>query len=296
MSESQKMLKDNLPILLILGFFVVVQAIALILSGKMAESGLRAFQDPTQISNSVIYLGIMLLSAFLILILIKFGIKWIFNFLVYSSTILTLYITFAVLLTSFPFLTAEEYDIASFGLALVLTALLYVYPEWYIVDLTGVLSAAGIAALFGISFSIVPAIVLLVLLAVYDAISVYKTKHMVTMADAGLDKKLPLMLIAPKRFSYSFIKSGFTKGGVNEAFFLGVGDFVEPTILVVSAHVFLGSFYPVIGAIFGTLIGCIVLFNVTIKGSGVQAGLPFLNFGAISGFFAGVLVSGTWIF
>lgn len=295
MTDSEKSVKDNLPILMILGFYIVVQAIALFLSGMMVESGLQVFQDPTQISNSAIYIGLTLISAVLILILIKFGAKWIFKFLVYFSTLLTLYITFAVFFTFIPFLTAAEYDIASFGMAIMLTMLLYMYPEWYIVDLTGVLSAAGIAALFGISFSIVPALVLLVLLAIYDAISVYKTKHMVTMADAGMDTKLPLMLIAPKRLDYSFIKSGFKKGGNNEAFFLGVGDVVEPTILVVSAHVFLDSAYPVIGAVLGTLLGSIVLFTVTMRRSGAQAGLPFLNFGAILGLFAGVLVSGTWI-
>ena len=61
---------------------------------------------------------------------------------------------------------------------------------------------------------------------------------MITMADAGMNTKLPLMLIAPKNLNYSFIKSGFKKECCNEAFFLGVGDVVEPAMLVVSAHVF----------------------------------------------------------
>lgn len=295
MTDSEKSLKDNLPILLIFGFYIVVQTISLFLSSMMVESGLQVFQDPAQISNSAIYIGLTLISAGLILILIKLGVKWIFKFLVYVSTLLTLYITFAVFFAFIPFLTVSEYNVASFGMAIMLTVLLYIYSEWDIVDLVGVLSAAGIAALFGISFSIVPALVLLVLLAIYDAISVYKTKHMITMADAGMDTKLPLMLIAPTRLNYSFIKSSFKKGGSNEAFFLGVGDVVEPTILVVSAHVFLNSAYPVIGAVLGTLLGCTVLFTVTMRGSGAQAGLPFLNFGAILGFFAGVLMSGIGI-
>jgi presenilin-like A22 family membrane protease len=295
MTDSKRSLKDYLPILMILGFFVVVQAIALFLSDFMVGSELEVFEDPTQISNSAVYTGLVLISVILILILIKFGFKWIFKFLVYFSTLLTLYITFAVLFTFIPFLTAAGYDIASLVVATILTVLLYIYPEWYIVDFTGILSAGGIAALFGISFSIVPALVLLVLLAIYDAISVYKTKHMLTMVNANMDKRLPLMLIAPKNLNYSFIKTGFKKGGGNEAYFLGVGDFVEPTILVVSAHVFLDSVYPVIGATLGTLVGCMVLFSPVLKGK-VQAGLPFLNTGAILGFFVGVLLSGTWIF
>jgi presenilin-like A22 family membrane protease len=216
--------------------------------------------------------------------------KWIFKCLVYTSTIFMLYITFAVFFTFIPFLTVAEYNIASFVVAIMLTVLLYIYPKWYIVDLIGVCSAGGIAALLGISFFIVPAIVVLVLLAVCDAISVYKTKHMITMADAGMDTKLPLMLTAPKKLNYSFIKNGFKKEGGNEAFFLGVGDVVEHTILVVSAHVLLHSAYPVIGAMLGTLVGCVVLFIMAIKGK-AQAGLPFLNFEAIVGFFASVLIS-----
>nr|WP_279385066.1 presenilin family intramembrane aspartyl protease [Methanosarcina barkeri] len=39
-------------------------------------------------------------------------------------------------------------------------------------------------------------------------------------------------------------------------FFMGLGDAVMPTLLVVSANVFMKSnFYPVLGAILGTLIG-----------------------------------------
>ncbi|HET8687160.1 MAG TPA: presenilin family intramembrane aspartyl protease PSH, partial [Methanosarcina sp.] len=293
MTENERSLKDYLPILLILSFFVVVQALALFLSGLMAKSGFQVFKDPTQISNSAIFIGLMLISAILSLILIKFGIqnlsekslitcsksynepitpsihsdcayrnrkiyseshafrigsKWIFKFLVYVSTMLTLYITFVILFTFIPFLTVAEYSIVSFVAAITLTVLLCMYPEWYIVDITGVCSASGIAALFGISFSIIPAIIVLVLLAIYDAISVYKTKHMITIVDAGMDSKLPLMLIAPNNLNYSFIKSGFKKEGSNETFFVGVGDVVEPTILVVSAHIFLHNAYPVIGA------------------------------------------------
>ena|SRR5664280_1418952 len=51
MTDSKRSLKDYSPIFLILGFFVIVQAIALFLSGFMAESGLQVFKDPTHIST-----------------------------------------------------------------------------------------------------------------------------------------------------------------------------------------------------------------------------------------------------
>jgi presenilin-like A22 family membrane protease len=58
---------------------------------------------------------------------------------------LTLYVTFVILFTHIPFLSAAEYNIASFVAAVTLTVLLYKYPEWYIVDITRVLSAGGIS-------------------------------------------------------------------------------------------------------------------------------------------------------
>lgn len=79
---------------------------------------------------------------------------------------------------------------------------------------------------------------------------------------------------------------------------MGLGDAVMPTMLVVSANVFMNSdgwiSYPVLGAMLGTLAGFAVLFILVMKGK-PQAGLPFLNSGVILGFFAGVLLSGASI-
>jgi presenilin-like A22 family membrane protease len=132
----------------------------------------------------------------------------------------------------------------------------------------------------------------LVLLAVYDAISVYKTKHMVTIVNAGMDSKLPLMLIAPNKPELFVYQKRFQKRRQQRSFFRRGWDVIEPIILVVIDHIFLHNAYPAIGAMFGTLLGCIVMYTVTIKGSSAQAGLPFLNSGAILGFFAGGLLSG----
>jgi len=79
---------------------------------------------------------------------------------------------------------------------------------------------------------------------------------------------------------------------------MGLGDAVMPTILVVSANIFLdsplkymGISYPSIGAMIGTLIGYAALMVFVMKGK-PQAGLPFLNTGVILGYVAGVLITG----
>jgi presenilin-like A22 family membrane protease len=64
---------------------------------------------------------------------------------------------------------------------------------------------AAAAGLFGISFGILPALVLLTVLAVYDAISVYGTEHMLTLASGVMDLKVPIVLVVPLSLSYSYL-------------------------------------------------------------------------------------------
>jgi presenilin-like A22 family membrane protease len=178
---------------------------------------------------------------------------------------------------------------------------LYKFPEWYVIDTLGILIAAGVASIFGVSLNILPVIVLLVILAVYDAISVYKTKHMITLAEGVIDLKTPILFVIPKRRDYSFIKDGIGKlgdGGERAAFIIGMGDLIMPSILVVSANVFLKGEklggvinIPALGAIIGSLAGLCVLLYFVMSGK-PQAGLPPLNGGTILGFLVGWALMG----
>jgi presenilin-like A22 family membrane protease len=278
------------------GLIVIVQVLALFLSRPMEVSGMQAFEDPTQVSNSIYYIGMILAFTLLVLIAIKKNMKWIISLLIYFAIISTLYYVFLALFN----LILPEFEalIASILISAGVTVVLYRYPEWYVVDLVGVCIAGGVSALLGISLTIIPVIVLLVLLAIYDAISVYKTKHMITMAEGMMDLKLPILFVIPKHSHYSFLHESFKAGEKREAFFMGLGDAVMPTLLVVSANVFMksngGISYPVLGAMLGTLAGYAVLFALVMKGK-PQAGLPFLNSGVILGFLIGVLLSGASI-
>ncbi len=189
---------------------------------------------------------------------------------------------------------------------------------------------AGAAALFGISFGLLPAIVLLTVLAVYDAISVYGTEHMLTLADGVMDLKLPVILVIPLTLSYSFLddapsSSGSTDpveadGGDNiedgengastddadrpdagerDVFFVGLGDAVMPGVMVASAAFFAPAppifanllSLPALTAMIGTVCGLVVLLWLVMKGR-AHAGLPLLNGGAISGYLLGAVLAG----
>src|SRR5207247_1284901 len=133
------------------------------------------------------------------------------------------------------------------------------FREWSVVDTVGIVTAAGVTAILGISFGILPAILLLVALAVYDAWAVYRTKHMVTLADELTSQRLPILLVIPKKAGYSFreqksLKEQVASGEEREAMFVGLGDLIIPGILSVSAFTFLGPLSGSSAALPGSLL------------------------------------------
>jgi presenilin-like A22 family membrane protease len=301
LSSEKSFLKDYAPIFAMAGIILAVQFLALILAQPMDAEGMQAFENPDSTANSLYYIVIILVFTFFLLIALKKNLQWIIQLVILLAVASTIYYVFIALLSSVTD-SSGMVNIVSLSVSVGLTVLLYKFPEWYVINTVGLIVGAGASAIFGISLSIVPVLVLLSLLAIYDAISVYKTKHMIDLAEGVMDLRLPILFIIPKKLSYSFIKDTFKKeeGEERESFFMGLGDAVMPTILVVSANVFLAKYsplqffgvsYPSIGAIIGTLVGYSALMVFVMKGK-PQAGLPFLNTGVILGYAVGVLISG----
>ncbi|RQD82517.1 hypothetical protein D5R95_07105 [Methanosalsum natronophilum] len=288
------MFKDYVPILVMIIFILIVQLLALFLSIPMEAGDMQAFEDPESAANPLYYIVLILLFTGLILLSIKKNMQWIIQSIVLLAVMATLYFVVFVVLESIGFSSIIGL-LAAALISVGLTSILYVYPEWYIINFTGIIIAAGASAIFGISLAIGPVILLLIILAIYDAISVYKTKHMLSLADGAIDMKLPILFVVPKKLNYSFKQTSSNKHNKDEAFLMGLGDAVIPTILVVSAYVFVDYNglipYHVLGAILGTIIGYFTLTMLVMKGK-PQAGLPFLNSGVILGYVAGCLIGG----
>jgi presenilin-like A22 family membrane protease len=277
------------PMFLMGGLFVVIHLLSILITQPFESTGMVVFEDPNDITNILIFFGIMIAVTITILLIAKFWKKQFIQIIILGS------IAYTAVFVFYPLLSFVVSYNVSLVLSIVAAAIMIValikYPEWYIIDLTGIVVGVGAIGLFGISLSILLVILLLTVLAVYDAISVYKTKHMIDLADAVMDLKLPVMMVVPKIRSYSLIKE--TKGlkekieekQEREAFFLGLGDIVMPGILVVSVfqNVPDNGFLAALGVMIGTLVGFAVLMAVVLKGK-PQAGLPFLCSGAILGY------------
>jgi len=303
----------------IVGIFLLVQLGALALVEPFETAGFQAVDDPKDPTNSLVYFGAILLATGGMLAAIHFELDWLLRgFIVFAGGYLSLFV-FRVVVP--PLVTVSvggaPVNVLGWAGAGLLTVALYAHPEWYVIDAAGIVMGAGGAGLFGISFGLLPALVLLVVLAVYDAISVYGTEHMLTLASGVLDLKVPVVLVVPLSLSYSFAEttgdaeagdeSDDADGAATEAggpldrgaLFIGLGDAVIPAVLVASVAFFAPASVPAVGtvpvpaltAMVGTMAGLIVLLRMVLEGR-PHAGLPLLNGGTIAGYLIGALVSG----
>ncbi|QOS11274.1 DUF1119 family protein [Haloferax gibbonsii] len=320
--------------------FLVVQVGALALVPTFFEQGYQTVEDPTDPTNSLLYIGAIIVMTAFMLAAFKYDLDQLIRLvIVFTSGLLAWYV-FAALVPN---------GLVAIALSAGVSLALLVYPEWYVIDAAGALMGAGAAALFGISFGLLPAIVLLSVLAIYDAISVYKTKHMLDLAEGVMDLRIPVVLVIPTTLSYSLLDDDFARDanevgdgenatdggepagavdaetadaeaadadtdadadadadesdpGDRDAFFIGLGDAVMPTVMVASGAFFseapslgFGALpalnLPALLAMVGTFAGFSGLMWAVMKGR-AHAGLPLLNGGAIGGYLVGSVVAG----
>jgi presenilin-like A22 family membrane protease len=277
------------PIFLMGGLFVIIHLLSMLITRPFEAANLDVFENPNDPTNLLIFFVIMLVVTTAILLIAKYWKKQFIQVIILGSIGYTAIFVFYPIL-SFVVSGTLALILSTTATAILLLALIK-YPEWYVIDLSGIIVGVGAIGIFGISLSIFLVIVLLIGLSIYDAISVYKTKHMIDLADAVMDLRLPVMLVVPKTTKYSLIKE--TEGlkekleGEEErqAFFLGLGDIVMPGILVVASlnNIAGDGLLIALSVMVGTLFGFAVLMSVVIKGK-PQAGLPYLCSGAILGY------------
>jgi presenilin-like A22 family membrane protease len=247
--------------------FLLVQLGALALVPEFVEQGYQPVEDPQDPTNSLAYVAAILVATGLMLAAFRFELDQLVRYVIVGTAGLLSWYVFGALL---------DPTLAILPSAAVSVALL-VHPEWYVIDAAGVLMGAGAAGLFGISFGILPALLLLGALAVYDAISVYGTEHMLSLAEGVMDLRIPVVLVIPLSVSYSLLADDFAgaadvhedadaadaegdteddeataaeddaesdaedaeaDNGDRDAFFIGLGDAVIPAVLVASAATF----------------------------------------------------------
>ena len=275
--------------------FVLAQLGAMLMVSSVLSEEDAAFENPNDPLIPILYVLAMIAFTFVVLYIIKKKREQIVRVVFLGAVAFTIFYVLLVIM-----LLVDTGVIALAG-SIAITAVVAYYlvkkPEWYIIDAAGILVAIGVIGIFGISLEILPVMILLIVLAVYDAVSVYGTKHMVALADGVTQMRLPILLVIPKKRGYSYLqakplKEQLEEGGEREAMFMGLGDVIIPGVLIASAFNFLptdavsgisGNLLVAMGALVGSVIGFGTLMTYVLKGN-PQAGLPLLNGGTIIGY------------
>ena len=225
------------------------------------------------IGNGLYFVVLIAISATLFYFLIKRRskniIKGLIVFALTTASLLLSVVYLSAILAFFPIIDNLWWLIA---LSIVLTVLfdLSIFRLGSIARNVAVVALGGaLGIFFGFSIPLYSAVIILVFLAVYDVIAVYKGP-VGKIAASGLDQLQGLS------FSFKDIQ-------------MGLGDLVFYSMLMgVVFFSFLSSFLPTLMAIVGILTGSIITFFALEK-KGIFPGLPFpillgLAFGLITGF------------
>ena len=280
--------------------FVASSLFAIYVSEQLIiqDAGIKATSTTGGIGNVLIFIPLIIVFSFAVIFLarkrkVRF-LKWIFILMV---TYVVFYVSLIISVPIAAYIadTLFEFNVISLAIVIVLP-LLFLYllafrNEWYVVDASGIMLVAGVSSVWGVIVGIWAAVALLIIFAVYDYISVYKTKHMIALAEAAVDENLPLLFVIPSRRGTKLNDITFAGREEHGAMMLGFGDIAMPSILVVSAFTYsypVNWFYFVLFTMIGVLAAMFLLFFTNVEKP--APGLPYINTGAILGFLAAFIL------
>ena len=219
------------------------------------------FSNPQDAFNSIVLVFYLLIMTGVIVLVLKFKPKLI----VFLEAVAIFFASAIVFDFVFPVPFVGEI------LAFILVFLKLKKKSFFYQNLAMMFAVAGAGSVIGVSLQVLPAIILLFILSVYDFIAVFVTKHMVFMAEKLGGRTAFTAAIPCKE--------------VNHVFQVGGGDLAMPLVLSSSLLVNLGL-VPALSSVTGSLIGLLFLFYyVSRKPGRVMPALPVVSAGACLGFF-----------
>jgi presenilin-like A22 family membrane protease len=260
-------LKDKTFILSFFGIFLFCQILSLIISIHLIPQNLQLTiidKNPNSVWNAVFIVGYIIFFTIVILILKKFFKSGNFLFIIETLALFSgISLVFSLVISSF----------LSYLATIFLLIVKYtrkeetIYSKWYNNLLLGV-AISGAATIMGLSLGIIPVIVLLTLLAIYDIIAVFYTKHMVTLANMIITKKVSLIFLLPSK---------------KREYKLGGGDIVIPAVvstslfmLLIKTKTMLFSILAVTSVWLASIVGLFITFYILDRYKAKIKALPAL--------------------
>ncbi|MEM0149457.1 MAG: presenilin family intramembrane aspartyl protease [Candidatus Micrarchaeaceae archaeon] len=287
-------------LLQILSMFMIVQFFGLLLATQafsgMTYEQIKSTQIISSSSSALLYIVyIIVFTAILLLVFKIYKGNKLYLLLEAGVVLVSSFFVFLIVIASLT--NSVMYNLYGpgngyvLGIALALSIALVVaklkMPR--LRNVTAIIASVGVGVILGVSFSFIAAFAFMMILAVYDFIAVFITKHMVALGNAAIDRNLSFLVMvdefkavpessidARSRKEYEKEKKELAKRGgilkdlahdnmvpVTARTALGTGDLAVPLMLAISAYkVYLSftlSFVVVLGAMLGLAITMVIL-------------------------------------
>jgi len=272
-------------LLSILSLFIIAQLLG-IFTGLTVISDLNRnpyveelviTQDADEPTNALFFIGYILFGAVLMIVLIRFfkklGILFtLMEFMLIATSSSIVFYAFLRIVLGY-----EISTLIAILMGLAFSAVKWLRPQ--LKNSAAVLATAGVGVIFGISLGVLPLIIFLVFLSIYDYLSVFMTKHMVELANFVVKKDLAFTITA---------RAPAKKGKKEKRIDLGTGDIIAPIMLEVSAL----SFNPIatVFVFFGAIISLGVFLILVWRSKMVLPALPPIVSGMIISLLIGFLL------
>lgn len=249
-----------------IAIFFLVQLAALLAGTQFQEQNVSVVDNPASTDNSLYFFATIVVFAVILLAILKF----------YKGKLLFLLLELAMEFTAVQLLVslfASGITPALIAIATVILRLALPQTRQPLLMVT----IAIVGGLLGSSLDIFPAALLALLLAGYDVIAVFYTKHMVTLAKELTNRQAAFSLKITQE---------------KDKLELGTGDVVIPAMLIVSANrigntavvISNNTFtWPALVGLAGAVIGITALLFYLEKKKGYWPALPPITVGTIAG-------------
>jgi len=309
---SQLFKNPTSPVGKIIVFFVVTQLLALwagISLLKMAEAvpelhslSVAPYDNPDEPLNAAYFLLIVVCGAAGVLLAIRFykG-PWLFRILEFTTVAGTTSVLVFGILLSLQILTPDMALLVGTAIGGLFAVSKFFNPS--LKNAAAILSSAGVGALFGFSAGIVPALLFILGISVYDYVAVFKTRHMLAMSRALGTTELAFTVTAkatpeihtssggvsqqtsqPSHSSHAPSAAQAVHATPNDdglaRLDLGTGDLAVPAMLAVSAYPHAGIAGSAAVAI-GSTVSLYLLLNFVMKNRVALPAMPPISLGAL---------------
>jgi len=230
--------------------FIAIEGIGLIVAINLIPQNVAQPMFSEDINNPINAIGLfitILIMTGVILLILKFRkenqfLKIIEALAIFSATIIVM-----------SALTNSE--IIAIVVALGLIILRFLKRESiFLRNLAGAIAIAGAGALLGISLGLIPILLFITILAIYDIIAVFGTKHMVALGKAVTKKNYAFTIAIPTEKHF---------------FELGNGDLVIPLLVatsIIANRWFIDNLLIAVLCLIASFIGiCTSLYMVSVK-------------------------------